>query len=46
MFEDNRGASELARNPIWHRRTKHIDVDYHVVRQWVQDGEADRKSVV
>jgi hypothetical protein len=39
IYEDNRGAAELARNPVWHRRTKHIDVDYYVVRQWVQSKE-------
>ena len=39
VYEDNRRACELARDPVWHRRTKHIDVDYHVVRRWVANKE-------
>ena len=30
---DNQGAIQLAKNPIKHQRTKHIDVKYHFVRE-------------
>lgn len=33
IYEDNQGAIALAENPEFHRRTKHIDIRYH----WVRD---------
>ena len=38
LMEDNQGAIALAKNPIAHSRTKHIDIRYHYVREAVQDG--------
>ena len=35
VFEDNRGAIELSKNPKFHNRMKHIDVSYHYVREQV-----------
>lgn len=32
---DNQGAMALAKNPEFHTRTKHIDIQYHFVRQEV-----------
>ena len=32
---DNIGALALASNPVYHARTKHIEVDYHFVREKV-----------
>ena len=32
---DNIGATYLAANPVMHSRTKHIDLDYHFVRERV-----------
>jgi hypothetical protein len=29
---DNVGATYLSANPIVHARTKHVEVDYHIVR--------------
>lgn len=36
-FEDNQGAISLARNPVAHKRTKHIDVKYHFIREAVEN---------
>ena len=35
---DNQGTILLAKNPVMHQRTKHIDVKYHFVREEVEQG--------
>ncbi|XPS69000.1 hypothetical protein M3J09_011085 [Ascochyta lentis] len=30
---DSLSAIELAKNPIYHARTKHVDITYHFVRE-------------
>ena len=39
IFEDNQGAIQLAKNPKFHNRTKHIDVTYHFIRERVNSDE-------
>ncbi|KAF1318429.1 Integrase catalytic core protein, partial [Globisporangium splendens] len=39
VFEDNQGVIVLAKNPEFHKRTKHIDIRYHFVREKVEDGQ-------
>ena len=39
LMEDNQGAIAIAKNPIAHSRTKHIDIRYHYIREALQDGE-------
>ena len=43
--EDNQGAIAMAKNPVGHARTKHIDIRYHFVREGVQDGAIILKYV-
>jgi hypothetical protein len=38
LFVDNKGAIDLAKNPVHHQRSKHIDIRYHYVRSQIQDG--------
>ena len=43
--EDNQGAIAMAKNPVGHARTKHIDIRYHFVCEGVQDGAIILKYV-
>jgi hypothetical protein len=38
ILGDNQGALKLVANPEFHARSKHIDVQYHYVRELVEDG--------
>src|SRR5216117_1819144 len=38
IYTDNQGAIALAHNPEHHARTKHVDIQYHFVRNSVEDG--------
>ena len=38
---DNQGSIAIARNPIAHSRTKHIDIRYHYIREALQDHVID-----
>ena len=35
---DNQGAINLAKNPVNHQRSKHIDIKYHFIRSEIQKG--------
>jgi hypothetical protein len=36
---DNQLAIALCKNPVFHNRSKHIDVRYHFLREWVEKRE-------
>ena len=37
MYCDNRSAIKLAENPVYHSRSKHIDIRHHFVRDMLKD---------
>lgn len=45
IWEDNQGCIAMSKNPIHHKRTKHIDIRYHFTREKVESGEIDLKYV-
>jgi len=38
VMEDNQGTIAIAKNPVGHAHTKHMDIRYHYVREAVQNG--------
>ena len=39
IFDDNQSCMKLIRNPEFHSRTKHIDIQHHFVREHVEKGK-------
>jgi histone deacetylase 1/2 len=38
LYSDNMGATQLAHNPVFHARTKHVELSYHFIRELVSTG--------
>ena len=34
---DSQSAIQLAKNPVFHAKTKHVDVKYHFIRELIED---------
>ena len=45
LYCDNLSSIQLARNPVFHARTKHIEVHYHFIREKVLSEEIDLEYV-
>ncbi|CAL1382198.1 unnamed protein product [Linum trigynum] len=45
IFVDNKSALALAKNPVFHDRSKHIDTRYHFLRECVVQKEVALKYV-
>ena len=41
IFCDNQSAIHIAKNPVMHQRSKHIDIKYHFIRQQVSDNNIE-----
>ena len=37
IYEDNQGCIAMAKNPVNHERTKHIDIQYNFLRERVEN---------
>ena len=45
LYVDNKSAIDLAKNPVFHGRSKHIDIRYHFIRDCVERGEICIKHI-
>lgn len=41
VYSDNQGAIQLVKNPKYHRRTKHIETKYYVIREKYEQHQID-----
>ena len=45
VFEDNKGAIQMAVDPVTNPNSKHIDVRHHFLRENVENGEFEISHV-
>jgi hypothetical protein len=42
---DNKSAIELSKNPVFHDRSKHIDVRYHYIRECIEEDRVNIEQI-
>jgi anthranilate/para-aminobenzoate synthase component I len=41
IFVDNKSAIALAKNPVHHERSKHIDTRFHFIKEHIKEGDVE-----
>ena len=45
IYYDNQSCIQLSENPVFHDRSKHIEVRYHFIRDYVQRGAVELQYI-
>jgi hypothetical protein len=45
LYTDSQSAKSLAKNPVYHNRTKHINIQYHYIKESVIKGRTDLQYI-
>ena len=45
VYSDSQGVVALSKNPVHHNASKHIDVRYHFIRDYVISGKIDVEKI-
>lgn len=43
LYSDNQSALKLSSNPVFHKRSKHIDIRHHFIRETIESGKIETK---
>lgn len=38
LYSDNKSAISIAHNPIHHDKTKHVEIDRHLIKEKIEEG--------
>jgi hypothetical protein len=41
IYYDNQSCIKLSENPVFHDRSKHIEIKYHFIRDMIQKGSSE-----